>query len=204
MSTDQLAQQIQQFNERLGRVRRLFLSDGRISPAEQRRLDAMTNRIEELRSRLRSAADRAGGVDIDRAVQQARTLQARFEGARNDRERAQLAGSLIAIHGRLESLLRGGPMDENGLPALTGSIQWNRGSPAAGTLEDIQPFGAIDLWRAAVAGAPEPAPARDRPVRREPGERSDEGVEPNRRRVGHRRRADGGRAGGTQGRRACR
>jgi hypothetical protein len=63
----------------------------------------------------------------------------------------------------LERRLGKAAKDGSGLPKLTGQIQWDANSPLAGTLVDIAPFGAGDLWTSASAAAPQPKPPKKPP-----------------------------------------
>jgi hypothetical protein len=67
--------------------------------------------------------------------------------------RAGNARRLLRIAEILERRLAAAPLGEDGVPLVPGLPQ-RPGSPLAGALEDVPPFGNIDIWRTIAASAP--------------------------------------------------
>ena len=135
-------------------------------------------------------------------------------GLRSDRYpgpryRSAIAGKLIEISEELRRRIASAPLGRDGVPQLDG-LDWIPGSPNAGLLEDITPFGQGDVWVAIAASVP-PEPPSLRRRRRQtrpvpsPGSRPPIGRGPAVGRgsvPGHRRNAQlrGGAQGGVLGR----
>lgn len=77
------------------------------------------------------------------------------------RYRSAIAQKLLGIYGELQRRVAAASLASDGLPQLDG-LAWNLGSPNAGLLEDIIPFGMVDRWHAIAASAPPPPPPRQR------------------------------------------
>nr|OEJ72569.1 hypothetical protein BH720_24005 [Desertifilum tharense IPPAS B-1220] len=117
----------------------------------------------------------AGLVDV--AVALDAELMSDTLGSRMTTERAR---TLLAIYHTLQHRLQSpeARIDEHGLPQPLGSpyrlegeqqldeLNWETSSPLAGILEDMAPFGNVDLWTM-LANATPVAPRRRQPARRQ-------------------------------------
>lgn len=108
------------------------------------------------RSRLERTIAVAGRAsDASALVALAESLDDQFQNSNLEAAcRGELASSLLEIYCLLERRLDRAPLDEDGLPQVSG-IEWDADSPNAGILDDIAPFGNSDLWRVSSA---RPAP----------------------------------------------
>ncbi len=112
------------------------------------------------RSRLEETIATAGRAPAASAlVELAESLDDQFQNSNLETVcRGELARSLLEIYCLLERRIERAPLDEDGLPQVSG-IEWEADSPNAGILDDVAPFGNSDLWRVSAAGpAPECGP----------------------------------------------
>jgi len=70
--------------------------------------------------------------------------------------------SLVALYDEMDRRVMQAPVDATGLPQLEG-VTWPAGSPLAGAVMDIEPFGQRDMWTAELARLPQPRRHAPRP-----------------------------------------
>jgi hypothetical protein len=112
------------------------------SSAIQLDRNAARQRGLELRRRYeRGALRRRGTAEL---VADARELAGEMSGGEEE-VRGYVAWSLVNIREELQRRIDAAPLDADGLPVLEG-LPIERGSPNAAILDDIDPFGAFDVW----------------------------------------------------------
>lgn len=101
-------------------------------------------------------------VSPEQLIQAALFFDGIFRREGHGAVRSQVAAILVALYRELNRRMNNAALDSTGLPSLSG-VQWSGNPGLAGTLEDIPPFGSLDLWVMAL----EPS----HPVRRHPPRR---------------------------------
>jgi len=98
---------------------------------------------------------------VDRAQRLQGTLDRVHVGDGEHRDHGAVATrraaltSLMALYDEMDRRVTRAPSGEDNLPQLEG-VQWQSGSPLAGTTMDLQPFGQRDIWAAELASLPAP------------------------------------------------
>jgi hypothetical protein len=124
-------------------------ADGTRTPAPELLDDARLRRAST--PRLLALARAA-----DRELMQA--LEHGTAGAAEHRPSHSRAALLLAIYAIVNRRLARAPLDARTFLPVVRGIAWDAGSPAAGDIADVPPFGNAPLWAALALGLPRPSP----------------------------------------------
>lgn len=107
--------------------------------------------IDEMRANLQTVFQvRIPQLDTDDLLKEAKTLNTRLFQPKSEvgpREKSSIAETLLKMHKEMNKRLAAAPVNNHGLPVLTG-VNWKKDDPLAGVIEAVDPFGMVDWWSA--------------------------------------------------------